>query len=104
MATSAVQSRVASSSAYQAYWILHVGFAALPVIAGIDKFLHLLTNWDNYLAPVIARLSPIPGHTLMLIVGVIEIIAGILVALKPRICVYMVAFRLWKLIINIFVL
>ena len=68
MATSAVQSRVASSSAYQAYWILHVGFAALPVIAGIDKFLHLLTNWDNYLAPVIARLSPIPGHTLMLIV------------------------------------
>ena len=53
------ESAVASSTpSYQAYQILHVGFVAAPVIAGIDKFLHLLVNWDIYLAPAIARLSP----------------------------------------------
>jgi len=72
-----------------------------PVIAGIDKFLHLLTNWDMYLAPVIARLSPIGGHGLMLAIGVIEIIAGLLVAFKPRIGAYVVAFWLWGIIINL---
>ena len=93
---------VASSTpSYQAYQILHVGFVAAPVIAGIDKFLHLLVNWDIYLAPAIARLSPIGGHGLMLAVGVIEIIAGLLVAIKPRIGAYVVAFWLWGIIINL---
>src|SRR5438270_3570486 len=71
--------------AYQAYQILHFGFVVAPIIAGLDKFLHLLTNWDMYLAPVIGRLSPIGGHGFMLAVGVVEITAGLLVALKPRI-------------------
>ena len=90
-----------STPSYQAYQILHVGFVAAPVIAGIDKFLHLLVNWDVYLAPAIARLSPLGGHGLMLAVGVIEIIAGLLVAFKPRIGAYVVAFWLWGIIINL---
>jgi hypothetical protein len=78
----------ASSPAYQAYQILHVAFVVAPVLAGLDKFFHLLVNWDMYLAPVIARLSPISGHNLMLGIGVVEVVAGILVAIKPRIGAY----------------
>ena len=93
--------RAASSSAYQAYQILHVAFVVAPVLAGLDKFFHLLVNWDMYLAPTIANLSPVGGHGLMLAIGVIEIIAGLLVALKPRIGAYVVAFWLWGIIINL---
>src|SRR5947207_9544314 len=58
--------------AYQAFLILYAGFTALPILAGADKFLHLLVNWDQYLAPSIAGLLPVSGHTFMLAVGVIE--------------------------------
>ena len=91
----------ASSPSRQAYQLLHFAFVAAPVIAGVDKFLHLLVNWDIYLAPVIAKWSPVGGHGLMLAVGVIEIIAGLLVAFKPRIGAYVVAFWLWGIIINL---
>jgi hypothetical protein len=86
---------------YQAYRILQLGFVAAPVIAGADKFLHLLVNWDMYLAPAIARLSPAGGHGLMLAIGGIEIVAGLLVAFKPRIGAYVVAFWLWGIIVNL---
>src|SRR5689334_3548354 len=76
---------------YQAYQILHWGFVAAPVIAGADKFLHLLANWDAYLAPALAKASPLGAHGTMLAVGVVEIAAGLLVALKPRIGAYVVA-------------
>jgi uncharacterized membrane protein YphA (DoxX/SURF4 family) len=99
--TVAIEGRDASNPTYQAYRILHFGFTALPVIAGLDKFTHILVNWDMYLAPVIARISPIPAHTLMMVVGVIEMIAGILVAIKPRIGAYVVAAWLWGIIINL---
>lgn len=91
----------AASPAYQAFRILQVAFVAAPVLAGLDKFFHLLVNWDQYLPAVIARLSPIGGHNLMLGVGVIEIIAGIGVALKPRIFAYVVAAWLIVIIINL---
>src|SRR5437879_3644943 len=78
---------------YQAYHLLHWGFVAAPVIAGADKFLGLLANWDLYLAPSIARLFPGGAHSFMMIVGVIEIVAGLIVAVKPRIGAYVVA--LW---------
>src|SRR5438270_13220541 len=96
-----VDERVAGNPAYQAYQILHVGFAALPIIAGFDKFVHLLVNWDSYLAPAIARISPVSPHNFMVAVGVIEIVAGILVAIKPRIGAYVVAAWLWGIIINL---
>ena len=90
-----------SSPSRQAYQLLHFAFIAAPLIAGVDKFLHLLVNWDMYLAPAIAKLSPVGGDGLMLAVGVIEIIAGLLVAFKPRIGAYVVAFWLWGIIINL---
>lgn len=90
-----------SRPAWQAYQILHVGFTAAPVIAGLDKFFHLLCNWDQYLAPWIARLSPIGGHTLMLAAGVAEIIAGILVAMKPRIGAPIVGIWLCLILVNL---
>lgn len=97
-AASRTQSR---SPAYQAYQILHLAFVVAPVLAGLDKFFHLMVNWDMYLAPVIARLSPIGGHSLMLVIGVIEMIAGILVAVKPRIGAYVVCAWLLAIVINL---
>jgi uncharacterized membrane protein len=103
MNTTTNQSLTASTSspAYQAYWILHVGFTVAPILAGLDKFTHLLVNWDQYLPGVVANASPIQPHTLMLVVGVIEIVAGIGVWLKPRIFAYIVAAWLVVIIINL---
>jgi hypothetical protein len=92
------------SPGYQAYQILHVAFVVAPVIAGLDKFFHLLVNWDMYLAPAIASLSPIGGHGLMLVIGVIEIVAGILVATKPRIGAYIVSAWLLGIVINLLII
>jgi uncharacterized membrane protein YphA (DoxX/SURF4 family) len=94
-------SRRAHSPAYQAYLILYAGFIVAPLIAGADKFFHLLVNWDQYLAPVIAGTLPVAPHTFMLIVGVIEIVAAALVALKPSIGAYVVAAWLWGIIVNL---
>jgi hypothetical protein len=56
----------------------------VPIVTGLGKFSHLLCNWDLYLAPVIARLSPIGGHNLMLMIEVVEIITGLVLAFKPK--------------------
>ena len=98
---SAAAQRVGSSPAYHAYRILHFGLVVAPILAGLDKFFHLLVNWDQYLPDVVAKMSPIPAHTLMLVVGVIEIVAGIGVAIKPRIFAYVVAAWLAVIIINL---
>jgi hypothetical protein len=90
-----------SRPAHQAFLILYAGFIALPVIAGADKFLHLLVNWDAYLAPAVANLLPVSGHTFMLAVGVIEIAAGVLVAVWPRVGAVVVALWLWGIIVNL---
>jgi hypothetical protein len=91
----------AARPAYQAYQILHVGFAALPILAGLDKFFHLLVNWDQYLAPLVTRVLPLSAHTFMLAVGVIEIAAGLIVAFRPRIGAWVVALWLWGIIVNL---
>jgi hypothetical protein len=90
-----------SRPAYQAYQILHWGFVAAPVIAGLDKFCHVLVNWDQYLAPFVPNLLHVSPHTFMLAVGVIEVIAGLIVAFKPRIGAYIVFAWLWGIIINL---
>ena len=90
-----------TSPTYQAYQILHWGFVAAPLIAGLDKFAHLLVNWDKYLTPLIPRITGIAPHTFMLIVGVIEIVAAVIVAIKPRIGAYIVAAWLAGIIINL---
>jgi hypothetical protein len=90
-----------TSPAYQAFRILHVGFVAAPILAGLDKFFHLLVNWDQYVPSLVARLSPIGAHNLMLVVGVVEIVAGLGVAWKPRIFAYVVAAWLAIIIANL---
>ena len=90
--------------AYQAYRILHLAFVVAPVVAGFDKFFHLLVNWDMYLAPVIVRLSPIGGHGLMLLIGVVEVAAGILVAIRPRIGAYVVSVWLLLIVLNLLII
>jgi hypothetical protein len=90
-----------SGSTYQAYQILRFAFTVAPIIAGLDKFLHLLVNWDQYLPPVVNRLTGGHGHELMLAVGVIEIVAGIGVAVKPKIFAYVVAAWLLLIIANL---
>lgn len=92
---------VTSTPARQAYVILHLAFIAAPIIAGLDKFFHLLVDWDMYVAPWIARLSPISTHNLCMIIGVIEIAAGLIVAFKPKIGSLIVFAWLWAIIINL---
>ena len=98
---SATGAHASSDPAYQAFTILRIGFVAAPILAGADKFLHLLVNWDNYLAPVVDRILAGHGHTFMLAAGVIEIVAGIGVALRPRIFSYVVAAWLLGIIVNL---
>lgn len=97
----AVNTRSATSPSQQAFRILQFGFVAAPLLAGADKFFHLLVNWDQYMPSIVARLSPIDPHALMLAVGVIEIVAGIGVALKPRIFAHVVAAWFGIIIINL---
>jgi hypothetical protein len=86
---------VVPDRARQAFRILHVGFVVAPILAGLDKFFEVLVDWDRYLAPVVTDVLPVSGQSVMLAVGVIEIAAGVLVALRPRIGGYVVAVWLW---------
>ena len=96
------QTLVATSRpAYQAYQILYVGFIVAPLLAGLDKFTHVLTDWDRYLAPVVAGMLPVSGHTFMLFVGLVEIAAAVLVAARPRIGACVVAAWLLGIVVNL---
>lgn len=104
-ASTGVLERARHEPAYGAFVLLRVGFTVLPIVMGLDKFFNLLTtspaNWEGYLAGWIADLSPLsPAHT-MLVVGVIEIVAGIAVAIKPRYAAYIVAAWLAGIIVNL---
>jgi hypothetical protein len=90
--------------AYQAFLTLRVGFVAAPILFGLDKFTNLLTDWTTYLAPAIDRLVPGSATSAMLAVGVIEIVAGLVVALRPRIGGYLVAAWLAGIIGNLLLL
>jgi uncharacterized membrane protein YphA (DoxX/SURF4 family) len=80
-----------SNATVRSVWtVLRFTFGIVPIVAGLDKFTDLLTNWDMYLHPGIASLLPFSVHTFMQIVGVIEIIAGILVFIRPVIGGYVV--------------
>jgi hypothetical protein len=92
---------IAASPSRQAYVILYAGFTLLPILAGLDKFLHLLVNWDMYLAPIVTRVLPVSGYTFMLLVGAIEIVAGILVFFRPQVGAYVVVLWLWGIIVNL---
>jgi hypothetical protein len=89
--------------AYQAYQILHWGFVVAPIIAGLDKFFNKLTDWTMYLWTPLGNLVGGAG-TFMRIVGVIEIIAGCLVAFKPKLGAPIVALWLAGIIVNLLLL
>jgi hypothetical protein len=86
----------------QAYEALHLGFVVAPLIAGLDKFADLLCNWDDYLAPQLA--SMVGRHQFMMAVGAIEIVAALIVALKPKIGGAIVALWLLGIIGNLLLL
>ncbi len=88
-----------SSYSRQAYQILKFGFTVAPILAGADKFTNFLTQWTQYVAPFVGNI--IAPSLLMHIVGVVEIAAGILVAVKPRIGAYVVSAWLVLIIVNL---
>lgn len=90
-----------ASGSYQAYQILRTGFTVAPIVAGLDKFFHLLVNWDQYLPGSVNKLTGGHGHELMLAVGVIEIVAGLGVAFKPRLFAYVVSAWLLLIVVNL---
>jgi len=90
----------ASRPGAQAFRILQAAFVVAPVLAGIDKFLHLMTDWDKYLAPLINEMVGGRGHLLMRVAGVVEIIAGLGVLWKPRVFAYVVVLWLWAICFN----
>jgi hypothetical protein len=90
-----------SSPGYQAFQILRTGFTVAPIVAGLDKFFHLLVNWDQYLPAFVNNLTGGHGHELMLAVGVIEIVAGLGVAFKPRLFAYVVSAWLLLIVANL---
>ena len=90
-----------SDPAYQCYVLLRVGFTLAPMLFGLDKFFNVLVNWEQYLAPWVDRLIPGTASDLMYVVGVVEIVAGLAVALKPRYGAYLVAAWLAGIVVNL---
>jgi uncharacterized membrane protein YphA (DoxX/SURF4 family) len=94
-------SRANTEPAYGAFLLLRTGFAVLPIWMGIDKFANGMTYWPHYLAPWIVRELPFSAQTAMYVVGVIEIAAGLAVAVKPRYASCVVALWLAGIIVNL---
>lgn len=85
----------------QAFWLLRTVFTVAPVVFGLDKFVNLLTDWPRYLAPVVNDIVPGTAQQAMYAVGVIEIVAGIVVALRPRYGGLLVSAWLAGIIVNL---
>jgi uncharacterized membrane protein YphA (DoxX/SURF4 family) len=100
MASQAERPRL-GEPAYQAYMLLRVGFTAAPILFGLDKFFNWMVDWPDYLAPWVNDIVPGSGQDFMYFVGVVEIAAGILVALAPRLGAYVVAAWLAGIITNL---
>src|SRR5664279_2779372 len=77
--------------------LLKYTYGLVPIVAGLDKFTNLLTDWKQYLAPSVSNMLPFSASTFMSIVGVIEIIAGIIVLVRPRLGGYIV--MAWLIVI-----
>jgi hypothetical protein len=90
--------------AYQAFLTLRVGFVVAPILFGLDKFTNLLADWTIYLAPGVDRLVPGSASGAMLAVGVVEVVAGLVVAFRPKIGGYLVAVWLAGIIGNLLLL
>jgi hypothetical protein len=80
---------------------LRITYGLLPILAGLDKFMHLLADWNKYLAPVVTDVIPVSPGTFMNVVGVIEIIAGIIVFVRPKLGSIIVGIWLIAIAINL---
>src|SRR3954466_121795 len=87
--------------AYQGFALLRIGFTVAPILFGLDKFLNWLVDWPIYLAPQINDIVPGNAHQAMLAVGVIEVVAGLVVAVRPKFGGYLVALWLAGIIGNL---
>jgi hypothetical protein len=100
-ATTTATTTVRRTGADEAFLLLRTVFTVAPIVFGLDKFVQLLSDWDFYLAPWINDLVPGSAHDAMLVVGVIEVIAGVLVAVRPRWGGYVVALWLAGIIVDL---
>jgi len=89
---------------YQAFLILRIGFTVAPILFGLDKFANVLTDWPRYLAPGINDIVPGTAQQAMYAVGVVEILAGIAVALVPRYGALLVAAWLAGIMANLLII
>jgi uncharacterized membrane protein YphA (DoxX/SURF4 family) len=95
------EATASSTAERQAFLLLRTAFTVAPIVFGLDKFFDLLTDWERYLAPWMNHLVPGSAHTAMLLVGVVEIVAGLLVATRPRYGGYVVALWLAGIIVDL---
>jgi len=86
---------------YQAYLLLRLAFTVAPIAFGLDKFANLMVHWPKYLAPWINTIAPGSGQDFMYFVGVVEIVAGLVVLVKPRYGAYLVAAWLGGIVVNL---
>jgi uncharacterized membrane protein YphA (DoxX/SURF4 family) len=87
------------------WWALRLLFGVVPIAAGLDKFLNLLTDWTSYLNPIVTKLLPVAPGTFMHIVGVIEIAVGIVVLSRlTRVGAYVVTIWLVAIALNLLVM
>ena len=99
--TGELAARLRADPTYQAFWLLRIGFTVAPILFGLDKFFHILVDWDLYMAPRLSDIIPGTTHQAMYAVGIIEIVAGLVVALQPRFGAYLVALWLLGIIGNL---
>ena len=90
--------------AFQAFTLLRIGFTVAPILFGLDKFLDWMVDWRIYLAPELDDLIPGSAHQAMIAIGLIEIVAGLVVALRPKWGGYLVTAWLAGIIVNLLVL
>jgi uncharacterized membrane protein YphA (DoxX/SURF4 family) len=104
MSTVAIETPRATTwrdAGFQAYVLLRSGFAVAPILFGLDKFFDVLVDWPKYLAPWVNDIAPGSAQDFMYVVGGVEILAGLLVAFKPRYGAYLVAAWLGGIIVNL---
>jgi uncharacterized membrane protein YphA (DoxX/SURF4 family) len=89
------------TAAHQAFWLLRIGFTVAPILFGVDKFFNWTVHWPDYLAGWINNIIPGSGQDWMHVVGGVEIAAGLLVAIAPRIGAFVVAGGLAGIVINL---
>jgi hypothetical protein len=98
---STASERLRTDPAFQAFTLLRIGFTVAPILFGIDKFANVMVDWTVYLASWINDIIPGSASQAMHLVGIVEIVAGLVVAIRPRYGAYLVAAWLGGIIINL---